>query len=231
MLASLGSTTSTIVVRDCETVLARFERAEDAATQQPLQICSGFYINRQTTLCYAPFSMISLDSNLVLLALTLLLGLFILQSLFLALFFFQFNRSVRSVERHLTALWEKTSQELRAVQQVLDSIKPLAQKLPGLQAEVAGVLGLGHQAACRGDELLGRWLESLGANLREVSTTLDGAFSGFSRKTFQAHRAALRPVVEISALIRGAGAALNRLFSRPKSMPLAHPLEDQEIFI
>lgn len=164
-------------------------------------------------------------------ALTLIVTLallVLLQAVFFAVFWLLLDKFLQKVDKKLTLPLQKAGEAAEEAQSLAGKLAPLVQKVTNFESEVTSVLNLARKFASQGDQALVQGLTTARSQVERASTQIDKVLGKFTEQTFKVHRAILHPAIELSAIIRGAGTVLARLFSRDKTKPA---LQDKEIFI
>ena len=150
--------------------------------------------------------------DLILISLMLLTGLVLLQSLSFAVTLFQLSRQLSLLERTVTPLIRATSERLTFTCELLVFAKAAIEKLPTAQAEVVSALRVAHEMASQSSKTLADGLVLSRSVLQIATGRTSGTLTELSQKALSVQRAVLRPLGEISAILRAGRVTLTHLF-------------------
>ena len=161
-----------------------------------------------------------------------MIGLLLLQSVFLSIILLQLIKQVGSLQRHVNPILTTAITTLASLRSLLTALTPTAREMGALQNEVISILDMGREAAHRSNELLGRSTALLRSCLSTADKALDDLLKRFSKGSFTVYQATLHPTHEASAIIEAVRKALSHLVSlrKEKKTPAWH-LQDEDIFI
>ena len=162
-------------------------------------------------------------------AVLLIAGLMIVQSLLLVLVTTQLARKLDSLDRRLSGLSDFADKGLKIPHRILDVAEEIVQKLPRAEDLTDQALTRLTDATEKVDQVVARKIERLHMQAREKCEHLDGVLSRFSQETFKLHSIFLNPAMRLSALVQAGVVTLKRLLSRTDGQPGDPP--DKQIFI
>ena len=167
--------------------------------------------------------------TLTVVAVLLIAGLMIAQSLLLMLITSQLSRKLDSLNRRLSRLSDLAHRGLQIPHRILDVAEDIVQSLPRAEGLTdQAFIGL-TDATERVDQAISRKIERLHTQAQETCEHLDKVLSRFSQETFKLHSIFLNPTMRLSALVQGGVVTLKRLLSRTDGQTGDPP--DKQIFI
>jgi len=171
------------------------------------------------------------DPQLVTILVFVISGLFLLQTLFLLVFFDQVNRRVRKAERSVSSFARKASEGLRNTKEQLQQLSRITGKIPEIARELDTLLDVASEKARWADSAASRNIQLSAAHLEETNRRIDFALNQFTRQTSRVRKLIKYPTNYVSAIIHGAVTGVKTYTRHPdRGQPSTHNPDD-EIFI
>lgn len=168
--------------------------------------------------------------DVTVIAVLVLAGLILIQSLFVALLVLWGGRRMSQLKMATQQVSNKTNSALESLNQGLDHVQRFSENLPALDKNVERAMITLSESTSRLDSVAEESLETLRDGIRQAHDQSDAALSKFSRGSYRVHQAILDPTHQVSETLTALGKSITGLFSRGGNKPpTQHP--DEQIFI